>query len=71
MVGGNGVGRLVSRWENAQRKPHSCDTVIMNFYDFMREVVGFDLAAFFQRNSSILREEIDAILRYLLVPESL
>jgi len=44
---------------------------LFSTYDFMREVVGFDLAAFFERNSSALREEIDAILRYLLVPESL
>ena len=35
-------------------------------YDFMRDVVGYDLAAFFARNSSTLREEIDTILKSLL-----
>lgn len=37
-------------------------------YDFMRDVVGYDFAAFFQRNSQILRTEIDAVLGALLKP---
>ncbi len=43
---------------------------LISTYDFMREVVGYDLAAFFERNSSTLRGEIDAILQSLLTPES-
>lgn len=39
-------------------------------YDFMREVVGYDLAAFFKRNSKTLRSEIDIILKALLAPET-
>ena len=38
-------------------------------YDFMKDVVGYDLAAFFERNSLTLRTEIDAILGVLLTPE--
>lgn len=38
-------------------------------YDFMRDIVGFDLAAFFKRNSAFLRTEIDTVLRALLTPE--
>lgn len=43
---------------------------LISTYDFMRDVVGYDLAAFFERNSARLREEIDAILAVLLAPET-
>jgi hypothetical protein len=39
-------------------------------YDFMRDVIGYDLAAFFDRNSVALRTEIDAVLKALLAPET-
>lgn len=39
-------------------------------YDFMRDVIGYDLAAFFQRNSNTLRTELDIILKALLAPET-
>jgi hypothetical protein len=39
-------------------------------YDFMRDVVGYDLAAFFKRNSRVLRTELDAVLKALLAPET-
>ena len=42
----------------------------LSTYDFMRDVVGYDLAAFFERNSSTLREEIDATLKTLLAAET-
>ncbi len=42
---------------------------LISTYDFMRDVVGYDLAAFFERNSSTLREEIDKILKALLTSE--
>jgi hypothetical protein len=39
-------------------------------YDFMRDVVGYDLAAFFKRNSKKLRVEIDSVLKALLTPRT-
>ena len=39
-------------------------------YDVMREVVGYDLAGFFERNSEPLRAEINAVLQSLLAPET-
>ena len=38
-------------------------------YDFMREVVGYDLAAFFARHRRRLRAETGAVLRALLTPQ--
>ncbi|HEU0001006.1 MAG TPA: hypothetical protein VFQ36_08915, partial [Ktedonobacteraceae bacterium] len=35
-------------------------------YVFLRDVVGYDLAAFFLRNSVTLRNEIDIVLEKLL-----
>ena len=43
---------------------------LISTYDFLRETVGYDLAAFFERNSLTLSTEIDAILKALLAPES-
>lgn len=43
---------------------------LLSTYDFMREVVGYDLAAFFKRNSGTLRAEVDAVLKALLTPEA-
>jgi hypothetical protein len=37
-------------------------------FDFMNDVVGYDLAAFFQRNSSFLRQGVETILTKLLEP---
>jgi hypothetical protein len=37
-------------------------------YDFMRDIVGFDLASFFKRNSKILQAEIQEVLKALLSP---
>ena len=42
---------------------------LVSTYDFMREVVGYDLAAFFERNSEVLRREIDVALKALLTAE--
>jgi len=39
-------------------------------YDFMRDVVGYDLAAFFQRNRARLKREIDLVLKALLAAET-
>ncbi len=46
------------------------DDTLTSTYDFMRDVIGYDLAAFFKRNSSALRTEIDAVLKALLAPET-
>lgn len=43
---------------------------LISTYDFMRDVVGYDLAAFFKRNSKTLRSEIDAVLTAFLAPET-
>jgi hypothetical protein len=43
---------------------------LLSTYDFMNDVVGYDLAAFFKRNSATLRAEIDCVLKALLVPEA-
>lgn len=39
-------------------------------YDFARDVIGYDLAAFFTRNSPAIRKEIDAVLDALLAPKT-
>ena len=39
-------------------------------YDFTNQVVGYDLAAFFQRNRDVLRAEIDSVLHSLLSPDT-
>ena len=39
-------------------------------YDFMREVVGYDLAGFFERNAGKLRSEVARVLQTLLDPGS-
>jgi len=50
---------------------HGTADPLISTYDFMRDVIGYDLAAFFERNSSTLRSEIDAILHSLLAPEAM
>ncbi len=37
-----------------------------SIYSFMREVIGYDLAAFFQRHSDILKAEVNNVLTKLL-----
>ena len=43
---------------------------LISTYDFMRDVVGYDIAAFFKLNSNRLQTEIDLILKALLTPDS-
>lgn len=40
-----------------------------SLYAFMRSVVGYDLAAFFQRHSEVLKTEVNAVLSKLLSSE--
>ena len=42
------------------------DSTLISTYAFMRQVIGYDLAAFFQRNSDLLRNEIAKVLGVLL-----
>ena len=42
---------------------------LISTYDFMRDVVGYDLAGFFSRNRELLRDEVEVVLRTLLKPE--
>ena len=42
---------------------------LISTYDFMRDVVGYDLAGFFARNGNVLRKEIELVLKALLIPE--
>lgn len=44
---------------------------LISTYDFMRDVVGYDLAGFFKRNSKTLRAEINTVLKALLAPETM
>jgi hypothetical protein len=37
-----------------------------SFYGFCKEIVGYDLAAFFQRNSPALKKDVEAVLTALL-----
>jgi ribosomal protein L27 len=43
---------------------------LLSTYDFMKEVVGYDLAAFFERNRQKLKTEVDEVLHGLLAPET-
>ena len=40
---------------------------LISTYDFMREVVGYDLAAFFKRNSKVIQREVNNVLKSLLI----
>lgn len=42
------------------------DNPLESTYDFMREVVGYDLAGFFDRNAERLRSEVAQVLQTLL-----
>ena len=41
-----------------------------SIYAFCKDVVGYDLAAFFERNRGILKATVDAVLKALLSPET-
>lgn len=45
------------------------DDPFTNTYAFMRQVVGYDLAAFFDRNRPTIFAEVDRVLRALLSPK--
>lgn len=39
-----------------------------SFYTFCKDIVGYDLAGFFHRNSPALKKEVEAVLTELLTP---
>jgi hypothetical protein len=39
-----------------------------SFYSFCKEIIGYDLAGFFERNSPALKKEIEAVVKILLTP---
>ena len=45
---------------------HGNDDPLTSTYDFMREIVGYDLAGFFERNAERLQSEVARVLRTLL-----
>ncbi len=42
---------------------------LISTYDFIREIVGYDLVAFFERNSPTLKQEVDVVLQSLLAAD--
>ena len=46
------------------------DNPLESTYDFMEQVVGYDMAGFFQRNSVTLKTEINSVLQALLTAEA-
>ena len=43
-------------------------TPLISTYGFAKDVIGYDLAAFFQRNQEKLKSEVDSVLKNLLEP---
>ena len=43
-------------------------TPLISTYDFAREVIGYDLAAFFERNREALKNKVNPVLKNLLDP---
>lgn len=46
------------------------ESPVTSTYAFMRDVVGYDLAAFFERNRKALHKEVDNVLNKLLSPDT-
>jgi hypothetical protein len=64
---------IVERYEHAKwliLQGYLGDSPIHSTYAFTREIVGYDLADFFRRNSSALKDAIAAILQTLLTAEN-
>ena len=43
-------------------------TPLVSTYDFAKEVIGYDLAAFFERNRETLKNKVNTVLKNLLDP---
>ena len=46
------------------------DSPYLSTYAFFQNVIGYDLAGFFHRNSAMLRAKVEEVLQALLVPET-
>lgn len=57
--------KKLERW-NILIGTRKTDSAIRSTYAFCEQVVGYDLEGFFTRNSAILREEVDKVLKALL-----
>ena len=55
---------LVNNW--AVLRGHSSADALSGTFDFLRDVVGYDLPAFFERQSVGIRSEVEVILKKLL-----
>lgn len=64
---------VASRYEAAKwvllRGQISVASSLVSTYSFTRDVLGYDLAAFFERNKETLRSELTSILETLLTKE--
>lgn len=66
-------GDIVARYRNQKWAILTGSTGLnsahLSTYDFMREIVGYDLEGFFRRNSKIITRELESVLEKLLSPE--
>ena len=64
---------VASRYEAAKwvllRGRTGVASSLVSTYSFARDVLGYDLAAFFERNQETLRTELASILEILLTTE--
>lgn len=64
---------VASRYEAAKwvllRGQIGVASSLVSTYSFTRDVLGYDLAAFFERNKETLRSELTSILETLLTKE--
>lgn len=44
------------------------NTPLTSTYDFAKNIIGYDLAAFFQKNQRVIKHDAAAVLRKLLDP---
>ena len=56
-----------ARWLLLRGTTHG--TTLDSAYVFVKDVVGYDLAGFFQRSSTTLRQQVETVLRKLLSEE--
>ena len=56
-----------ARWFTLQG--HLSTSPLHSTYAFIKNIIGYDLAEFFERNSATLRKTIASILRTLLTPD--
>lgn len=64
---------VLSRYQNANLIVLRGDTTdkspMTSTYSFFNQIIGYDLAGFFERNTNHLRTQVKSILEELLSPE--